>query len=67
MLSQIEEFVNHIRRRNAQARTWRDHRGDLRQFATTVVGMAPFADKKVSFAPLPLRVFALNCSLITVH
>ena len=36
MLSQIEEFVNWVHRRNAQARTWRDYRNDLRQFAAVV-------------------------------
>jgi site-specific recombinase XerD len=36
MLSQIEEFVNWVHRRNAQARTWRDYRGDLTQFAAVV-------------------------------
>ena len=33
MLSQIEEFVNWVHRRNAQARTWRDYRSDLSQHA----------------------------------
>jgi site-specific recombinase XerD len=36
MLSQIEEFVNWVHRRNAQARTWRDYRNDLQQFAAIV-------------------------------
>jgi hypothetical protein len=43
MLSQIEEFVNYIRRRNAQARAWRDYRGDLGQFAAMVGDCAPGA------------------------
>lgn len=36
MVSQIEEFVNWVHRRNAQARTWRDYRNDLQQFAAIV-------------------------------
>ena len=34
MLSQIENFVNWVRRRNPAARTWRDYTYDLHQFAT---------------------------------
>jgi hypothetical protein len=34
MLSEIERFVNWVRRRNPQARTWRDYSYDLRQFPT---------------------------------
>jgi site-specific recombinase XerD len=37
MLSQIDDFVNWVRRRNPQARTWRDYTYDLKQF-TAVVG-----------------------------
>lgn len=33
MLSQIEEFVNWVRRRNPGARTWRDYSYDLHQLA----------------------------------
>ncbi len=33
MLSQIEDFVNWVRRRNPVARTWRDYAYDLKQFA----------------------------------
>lgn len=40
MLSEIEQFVNWVRRRNPQARTWRDYRYDLNQFAA-VVGDKP--------------------------
>jgi site-specific recombinase XerD len=36
MLSQINEFVNWVRRRNPQARTWRDYSYDLHQFADQV-------------------------------
>ncbi|HVN53755.1 MAG TPA: tyrosine-type recombinase/integrase [Anaerolineaceae bacterium] len=34
MLSEIQEFVNWVQRRNPQARTWKDYRYDLAQFAT---------------------------------
>jgi site-specific recombinase XerD len=40
MLSQIEEFVNWVRRRNPAARTWRDYGYDLHSFAA-VVGDRP--------------------------
>jgi site-specific recombinase XerD len=40
MLSEIEAFVNWVRRRNAAARTWRDYSYDLKQFAA-VVGDCP--------------------------
>jgi hypothetical protein len=36
MLSQIQEFVNWVRRRNPEARTWRDYSYDLRQFVEVV-------------------------------
>lgn len=40
MLKEINGFVNWLRRRNPHARTWRDYRYDLRQFAE-VVGDKP--------------------------
>jgi site-specific recombinase XerD len=40
MLSEIDAFVNWLRRRNPSARTWRDYGYDLRQFAD-VVGDRP--------------------------
>lgn len=40
MLKEIEQFVNWVRRRNPQARTWRDYRYDLRQFVA-IVGDRP--------------------------
>jgi site-specific recombinase XerD len=40
MLKEIEAFVNWLRRRNPQVRTWRDYRYDLSQFAA-VVGDKP--------------------------
>ena len=36
MLSEIEAFVNWVRRRNAAARTWRDYSYDLHQFLALV-------------------------------
>jgi site-specific recombinase XerD len=41
MLSQIEDFVNWVRRRNPQARTWRDYSYDLAQFAAVVGDRLP--------------------------
>jgi site-specific recombinase XerD len=43
MLVEIESFVNWIRRRNPQARTWRDYHGDLRQFVAVVGDQPPAA------------------------
>ena len=43
MLTEIECFVNWVRRRNPDARTWRDYRGDLRQFADLVGDLLPAA------------------------
>lgn len=36
MLAEIERFVNWVRRRNPEARTWRDYKYDLHLFAETV-------------------------------
>jgi len=41
MLAEIESFVNWLRRRNPQARTWRDYGYDLRQFAASVGDPSP--------------------------
>ena len=41
MLAQIEQFVNWVRRRNPQARTWRDYRNDLNQLATSIGERSP--------------------------
>jgi site-specific recombinase XerD len=41
MLSQIADFVNWVRRRNPQARTWRDYSYDLQQFACVVGDRSP--------------------------
>ncbi len=58
MLSEITEFVNWVRRRNPEARTWRDYQYDLQQFAALVGDRSPseltfkdidrFVDKQVS-------------------
>lgn len=40
MLAEIERFVNWLRRRNPDARTWRDYSYDLQQFAA-VIGDRP--------------------------
>lgn len=41
MLAEIEQFVNWIHRRNPEARTWRDYRYDLQQFADQVGDKIP--------------------------
>lgn len=41
MLAQIEQFVNWVRRRNPQARTWRDYAYDLKQFAALIGDRPP--------------------------
>jgi site-specific recombinase XerD len=41
MLAEIEKFVNWVRRRNPQARTWRDYGYDLRQFVQVVGNRDP--------------------------
>jgi site-specific recombinase XerD len=43
MLSEIDQFVNWVRRRNPGARTWRDYGYDLRQFAALVGDVPPAA------------------------
>lgn len=41
MLAEIERFINWVRRRNADARTWRDYQYDLKQFAALVGDRPP--------------------------
>jgi site-specific recombinase XerD len=43
MLAEIEGFVNWLRRRNAEARTWRDYGYDLKQFVEVVGDQPPTA------------------------
>lgn len=43
MLTEIEGFVNWLRRRNAAARTWRDYGYDLKQFVEVVGDQPPAA------------------------
>jgi site-specific recombinase XerD len=43
MLKEVNRFVNWMRRRNPQARTWRDYRSDLAQFAQVVGDRPPGA------------------------
>lgn len=43
MLAESHRFVNWVRRRNPNARTWRDYRYDLQQFITVVGDVAPAA------------------------
>lgn len=41
MLSEIERFVNWVRRRNPEAHTWRDYRCDLNMFVASVGDRPP--------------------------
>ena len=41
MLDEIDRFVKWTRRRNPEARTWRDYASDLRQFAAVVGDVPP--------------------------
>ena len=41
MLAEIDQFVNWVRRRNPEARTWKDYAYDLRQFAALVGDVPP--------------------------
>ncbi len=43
MLAEIQDFVNWLRRRNPEARTWRDYAYDLKQFVAVVGDCAPQA------------------------
>ena len=43
MLSEIEQFVNWVRRRNPHSRTWKDYGYDLHQFVSLVGDAAPAA------------------------
>jgi len=66
MLSEIEAFVNWVRRRNAAARTWRDYSYDLQQFVALVGDRSPneitfrdidrFVDSQVSCGFKPATV-----------
>ena len=41
MVNEIQRFVNWLRRRNPQARTWRDYSYDLKQFVSVVGQKSP--------------------------
>ena len=41
MLTEVDRFVNWIRRRNPEARTWRDYSYDLKQFVAVVGDQPP--------------------------
>jgi len=55
MLSQIADFVNWLRRRNPQARTWRDYSYDLKQFVQVVGDRLP---GEVSFQDIDRFILA---------
>jgi site-specific recombinase XerD len=43
MLAEIDQFVNWVRRRNPEARTWRDYKYDLTLFAG-ILGDRPLGE-----------------------
>jgi site-specific recombinase XerD len=53
MLSQIEQFVNWVRRRNPEARTWRDYRNDLNQFYAAI---GSHSSKEITFRHIDMFV-----------
>jgi len=77
MLSEIEQFVNWVRRRNPEARTWKDYRYDLRQFADLVGDVPPrqitfrevdsFVDQQKMRGFLPTTINRRLASLISFY
>jgi|JRYF01.1.fsa_nt_gb integrase len=55
MLSEIEQFVNWVRRRSPAARTWKDYGYDLR-FFMQVVGDVPL--KEITFRLANIKITA---------
>jgi hypothetical protein len=53
MLVEIDRFVNWLRRRNPDARTWRDYHYDPKQFAATVGDRPPVVATMTSGSPPP--------------
>lgn len=51
MLAEVQDFVNWVRRRNPQARTWRDYSYDLSLFVAIVGDLPP---NKVTFREVDL-------------
>ena len=77
MLTEINQFVNWVRRRNPEARTWKDYRCDLHQFATLVGDVPPsaitfrevdrFVDLQRSRGFLPTTINRRLASLVSFY
>src|SRR5512133_858338 len=77
MLAEIEQFVNWVRRRNSEARTWKDYRYDLTQFVDLVGDMPPaqitfhevdrFVDRQKTRGFLPTTINRRLASLISFY
>ena len=77
MLAEIDQFVNWVRRRNPEARTWKDYRYDLRQFAALVGDVPPgaitfrevdrFVDLQKTRGFLPTTINRRLASLISFY
>jgi site-specific recombinase XerD len=77
MLAEIDQFVNWVRRRNSEARTWKDYRYDLRQFAALVGDIPPnaitfrevdrFVDLQKTRGFLPTTINRRLASLISFY
>lgn len=77
MLAEIDQFVNWVRRRNSEARTWKDYRYDLTQFAALVGNVPPasitfhevdrFVDLQKTRGFLPTTINRRLASLISFY
>lgn len=77
MLAEIDQFVNWVRRRNSEARTWKDYRYDLTQFAALVGDVPPatitfrevdrFVDLQKTRGFLPTTINRRLASLISFY
>ncbi len=77
MLAEIDQFVNWVRRRNPDARTWKDYRYDLTQFVALVGDDPPgqvtfhevdrFVDQQKTRGFLPTTINRRLASLISFY
>jgi site-specific recombinase XerD len=67
MYDEIARFVNWLRRRNPQARTWRDYGYDLKQFAAAVGDQPPEAVTLQDMYKFVLAQAARGLKLATIN
>lgn len=77
MLSEIERFVNWLRRRNPQARTWRDYNYDLKKFIAVLGDRSPgeityreidrFVDNQVSQGYQPSTINRRLATILSLY